>query len=303
MNPMEKLATSVSARRKELSLSQAEVAEKIHYTIQALSKFENNRGSLALSCLPDLADALEVDVDSLLAYQNKKDPTIPVKKELDLALLAKNLTTARLQKGFSQKEAADHLLLSKGSLINYEKGRSYPSIETFYLMMEVYGKKPSELFYGTPLEEKPKKKKLRRGLLISLFAFLVLGGILAATLPFLPKKTTTDALPIDTLTSMSLSLSSLKEENGAYNVTSGTSYELSLTFSPANWLSQDPTRREYLSLKKKEGDDIYLPEQSNYATLTVASLTGPLEESLYLVCHDERRVDDVYSNVIKLRIL
>jgi transcriptional regulator with XRE-family HTH domain len=303
MSPMEKLAAYVSARRKELSLSQAEVAEKIHYTIQALSKFENNRGSLALSCLPDLADALGVDVDSLLTYQDKKDPTIPAKKELDLALLAKNLTTARLQKGFSQKEAADHLLLSKGSLINYEKGRSYPSIETFYWMIEVYEKKPSELFYGSLREETSQKKKSHRGLGFSLLGLLVLAGVLAATLPFLPKKTTTDALPIDTLVGVSLSLKDLQEENGAYNVVSGTSYDVGLTFSPADWLSQDPSRSQYLSLKKKEGADIYLPEQSNYATLTVASLKGPLEESLYLVCHDEKRVDEVYSNVIKLRIL
>lgn len=306
MNPVEKLSSFVLARRKELSLSQSTVAETIHYTIQALSKFENNRGTLALSCLPFLAAALEVDVDHLLTYQNEKDPAIKQKEPIDIVILADNLTTARLKKGLSQKEAAERLLLSKQSLINYEKGRSYPSIETFYLMMDLYEKKPHELFYLADhqvLLSNEKKKRQKRILWISLGAVLLIATALSLSLPFLRSKGSQTALPIDELTGLNLSIRSLNETNEAYDVTSGATYDFTIVFSPRDWLTSDGSRSQYLFLKKKDGADIFLPESSNYATLKIASLTGPLEETLYLVCHDERRVNEVYSNIIKLRIL
>ena len=57
----------IAARRKALGLSQAELAERLHVTDKAVSKWENGRGMPAIDSLEPLAEALGLSVSELLS--------------------------------------------------------------------------------------------------------------------------------------------------------------------------------------------------------------------------------------------
>ena len=69
---MNDFAHNVARLRKKLGLTQEALAGKLHLSFQAVSKWENAQSSPDISLLPDLACALETDIDSLLGYLPKK---------------------------------------------------------------------------------------------------------------------------------------------------------------------------------------------------------------------------------------
>lgn len=65
----EMLGRFIAQRRKELNLTQRELAEALHVTDKAVSKWERGAGCPDISLLEPLAEALELSVDQLLTYQ------------------------------------------------------------------------------------------------------------------------------------------------------------------------------------------------------------------------------------------
>lgn len=65
----EMLGRFIAQRRRELNLTQRELAEALHVTDKAVSKWERGMGCPDISLLEPLAAALELSVDQLLTYQ------------------------------------------------------------------------------------------------------------------------------------------------------------------------------------------------------------------------------------------
>ena len=65
----EMLGRFIAQRRKERNLTQRELAEALHVTDKAVSKWERGAGCPDISLLEPLAEALELSVDQLLTYQ------------------------------------------------------------------------------------------------------------------------------------------------------------------------------------------------------------------------------------------
>ena len=65
----EMLGRFIAQRRKERNMIQRELAEKLHVTDKAVSKWERGAGCPDISLLEPLAEALELSVDQLLTYQ------------------------------------------------------------------------------------------------------------------------------------------------------------------------------------------------------------------------------------------
>ena len=63
---MEKCGAFIRERRSEKGLSQQELAQQLHVTREAVSKWENGRGFPDVSLLQRLAETLEVSVSELL---------------------------------------------------------------------------------------------------------------------------------------------------------------------------------------------------------------------------------------------
>ena len=71
----EMLGRFIAQRRKERNMTQRELAEKLHVTDKAVSKWERGAGCPDISLLEPLAEALELSVDQLLTYQTA--PAVP----------------------------------------------------------------------------------------------------------------------------------------------------------------------------------------------------------------------------------
>lgn len=71
----EMLGRFIAQRWKERNMTQRELAEKLHVTDKAVSKWERGAGCPDISLLEPLAEALELSVDQLLTYQTA--PTEP----------------------------------------------------------------------------------------------------------------------------------------------------------------------------------------------------------------------------------
>ncbi len=61
-----KFASNFAALRKEKGLTQSEVAERLHVSPQAVSKWENGDSMPDISLLPEIAKLLGTSIDSLL---------------------------------------------------------------------------------------------------------------------------------------------------------------------------------------------------------------------------------------------
>ena len=60
----------ISKRRKELGLTQNQLAKSLHISFQAVSKWENSTAYPDIEMLPKLAAALNTTVDALLGYSS-----------------------------------------------------------------------------------------------------------------------------------------------------------------------------------------------------------------------------------------
>lgn len=71
----EMLGRFIAQRRKERNMTQRELAEALHVTDKAVSKWERGAGCPDISLLEPLAEALELSVDQLLTYQTAPEET------------------------------------------------------------------------------------------------------------------------------------------------------------------------------------------------------------------------------------
>ena len=67
----------IAGRRKELGLSQAELAERLYVTDKAVSRWETGRGMPAIDSLEPLAEALSLTVSELLAGRSLTAEELP----------------------------------------------------------------------------------------------------------------------------------------------------------------------------------------------------------------------------------
>ena len=66
-----KIGKVISERRKELGLTQQMLADRIHISFQAISKWENGISMPETEMLPRLAASLKISIDSLLGYPSQ----------------------------------------------------------------------------------------------------------------------------------------------------------------------------------------------------------------------------------------
>lgn len=69
----EVVAKNIVRYRKQAGLTQAALAEKIHYSDKAVSKWERGEGLPDVVVLKDIADALDIDIDDMLHEETPKE--------------------------------------------------------------------------------------------------------------------------------------------------------------------------------------------------------------------------------------
>lgn len=99
----------VQARRKELGLSQAELAEKLHVTAKAVSRWERGVGFPDIKLLEPLAEALDITIVELM--QSKRiEKDLP--KEEAAQMVSQTVNTLQEQGEISRKRKAKVLFYS-----------------------------------------------------------------------------------------------------------------------------------------------------------------------------------------------
>ena len=226
------LGTYVSNRRKALGLTQNDLAQSLGYTSQGISKFESGESQISILVLPKLANLLQESLDDLLNEAKEPAPLKEANPVLNEAILSANLVALRLEKNLSQTKEAEILHVSKRSIINYEQGESYPSIETLLLLLQTYSISAKSFFYekrsipnNQPVfvDQKKKKKKILIVSLISLAAILTVVG---ATSPlwsasFQAAKTSSSNPASSLITSSNAASSSSSEASSSLSSSEG----------------------------------------------------------------------------------
>ena len=72
------IAENISSLRREIGMTQAELAEKLNYTDKAVSKWERGESIPDVTVLKNIADLFGVKVDYLLTEEHDKEETVPV---------------------------------------------------------------------------------------------------------------------------------------------------------------------------------------------------------------------------------
>lgn len=96
------LGNYIAARRKELGMTQANLAEKIHVTDKAVSRWERGVGLPDIDNLEALAKALDVSLVSLMRGKtcDEKHISIQDAEELVTNTIKISKETSNLKKGF-----------------------------------------------------------------------------------------------------------------------------------------------------------------------------------------------------------
>lgn len=179
----------ITKRRKELGISQSQMASALGYTDTAVSKIESGASNPPISILPSLANELQLSLDDLLSKAESPAPLAAPNPAYDSKKVAANIRALRLSRRLRQKEAAEQFGVNKRTLVTYEKGDACPNLLTFDRLLAFCPGKPSEFFYGQlfpEIQASPSFKK--RGpspFFVFLVGFLVGAGILGGSLaPF-----------------------------------------------------------------------------------------------------------------------
>lgn len=81
---MDTIGTRIAARRKELKMTQEDLAVKLGVSAQAVSKWENDISCPDISLLPKLVKALDITTDELLTGKTSNVQVVPEEKRKSL---------------------------------------------------------------------------------------------------------------------------------------------------------------------------------------------------------------------------
>lgn len=99
-----KFGTFLVQRRKELGLTQAQLAERIHVTDKAVSRWERGIGLPDINLLEPLAEALEVSVLEVLRGEKMQDTLMPVMDAEELVSDTISLAAEQAEAILKEKE-------------------------------------------------------------------------------------------------------------------------------------------------------------------------------------------------------
>ena len=115
--------TFVQVRRKELGLTQNDLAEKLNVTAKAISRWERGIGFPDIHLLEPLAEALELTLIELM--QSKK-----IEEPVEASVISDTVTAIRHQEELSRKEkidiAAGVAVIGGAAVFVYCLGLLYP---------------------------------------------------------------------------------------------------------------------------------------------------------------------------------
>jgi transcriptional regulator with XRE-family HTH domain len=153
MNTTLNYGAFIKERRKQLGITQNQLAEALHCTPQAISKYENGKTDIFSGLLGDLAKILEVDLDSLVECKNEKHNDFAEKYVFSEKKLAQTLCYLREKTKKAQGTVSKELNIPQNKLSKWECAHSIPDINELKTLADYYKLSISSLYYGLMGEE------------------------------------------------------------------------------------------------------------------------------------------------------
>jgi transcriptional regulator with XRE-family HTH domain len=175
------LGTYVAERRRSLNLRQSDLADKLGYSTQAISKFEGLESQISLSVVPDLCNLLGESIDDFFLRTSEPVRPLNPNKPIDQKLLSSNLAVFRENQGMTLVQESQAIGIAKNTLISYEKGSSLPTLDAMDRFF-VYAKVTPSSFLYERLPAKGSTAPLRsKKPLIAIFSSIIglamVGGV------------------------------------------------------------------------------------------------------------------------------
>ena len=184
-----KIGQFIKKRRKELNLSQNDIAEALFVTVPTVSKWENNGRLPDISIFSSLAKILKVDLESFLKGESKLNNNYDIENEFNLDAFSKHFSYLRKLNNFTLTSLAKELDVTYQTISKWENKESAPNI---YLMMkcaEIFNVPLVELYYGKAFSKKENtndNKPINKSLLFNILGAVSLVTItLCVCIPFM----------------------------------------------------------------------------------------------------------------------
>ena len=182
---LNKISNFIKTKRKELGITQDELAEKLFVTEKAISRWETGRGTPDISLLLPLSKELNIDVSELLnGEENKKN-----KNEVEQLIEYNEITKAN-KYNFQFKLTISFYILSILSFLFYLRFEYDPNIEVNYFIrlliigiasiFVIIGNKIYSNNYVEKLEDKKKVLKLSHVIVFIYYVILLFNMVVFA---------------------------------------------------------------------------------------------------------------------------
>ncbi len=182
---LNKISNFIKAKRKELGITQDELAEKLFVTEKAISRWETGRGTPDISLLLPLSKELNIDVSELLnGEENKKN-----KNDVEQLIEYNEITKAN-KYNFQFKLTIFFYVLSILAFLFYLRFEYDPNIEVNYFIrlliisvasiFVIIGNKIYSTNYVEKIEDKKKVSKLSHVIVFIYYVILLFNMVVFA---------------------------------------------------------------------------------------------------------------------------
>ena len=182
---LNKISNFIKAKRKELNLTQEELAEKLFVTEKAVSRWETGRGTPDISLLITLSKALKVEIPEILNGEENKKNKNDIEK-----LIEYNELTKKSKFNFKIKLIILLYVLSILFFLSYLRVEYNPNIELNYFIrlflvvissiLIVIGNRIYANNYVEKIEDKMKVDKLSKTIVFIYYIILLFNMVIFA---------------------------------------------------------------------------------------------------------------------------
>ena len=182
---LNKISNFIKTKRKELNLTQEELAEKLFVTEKAVSRWETGRGTPDISLLIPLSKALKVEIPEILNGEENKNNKNDIEK-----LIEYNELTKKSKFNFKIKLIILLYVLSILFFLSYLRVEYNPNIELNYFIrlflvvissiLIVIGNRIYANNYVEKIEDKMKVDKLSKTIVFIYYIILLFNMVIFA---------------------------------------------------------------------------------------------------------------------------
>lgn len=157
-----------------------DISNKLNYSLQVISKWENNNSYPNIDIIPSLCNLYNASLDDFFNLKTSTYNENINEQSFDIENFSKYFRFFRIKNNYSQGDLADKLDVSKQTILRIEKYKCTPNIQLFIKIANLFNVSYRALFYGDDhivIEEKrqPNISKIIKIVLISISSVLLVG--------------------------------------------------------------------------------------------------------------------------------